>query len=48
MSTGAWVLMCTSLGYFGMVLVRYIKSRRRPVTLTDTLLATVLHNIGQH
>jgi hypothetical protein len=48
MGIGGLVLMSASVGYLLIVVARYVKSRRRPVTLADTLLANVLQDIGQH
>jgi hypothetical protein len=48
MSTGALVLMSVIVVFLVVTIARYVKSRRRPVTLTETLLANVLQNIGQH
>jgi hypothetical protein len=48
MSTAGWFFLTVSVVCLVVMIVRFVKSRRRNVTLTETLLANVLQNLGQH
>jgi hypothetical protein len=48
MGAAGWVLIFLSVTYLVVAIIRSVKTRRRSVTLTETLLANVLQNLGQH
>jgi hypothetical protein len=49
MITSGLLLVSLGLGYLIVSAARHVlRTRRRAVTLADTLLANVLQNIGQH